>query len=74
MGLIFILVTDGIVMSKQTATTNKQKVMKIEFLLNRLEGDWWFDLGISCQKTDFHPNKKMVFTIALGFATVYIRW
>ena len=48
--------------------------MKIEFVLNRLEGDWWFDLGISCQKIEYHNCKKMVFAIALGFATVYIRW
>lgn len=47
--------------------------MKIEFMLNKIEGDWWFDLGISCQKTSYH-EKGWVFSIALGIATIYIRW
>jgi len=48
--------------------------MKLEIIWNCLEGDWWFDLGISCQKTNYHHNKKMVFTIALGIMSIYIRW
>lgn len=48
--------------------------MKIEAVLNKLDSDWWFDLGISLQKTEFHPGSKYVFAIALGIATVYIRW
>ena len=48
--------------------------MKLEFIFNRVEGNWSFDLGISCQKTYYHQSKKIVFTVALGFATVYIRW
>ncbi len=55
-------------------TKTKIKVMIIEFMLNRLEGDWWFELGISIEKTEYHPNKKMVLTIALAFASVYVRW
>jgi hypothetical protein len=47
--------------------------MKIEFMLNKLDEDWWFELGIGCQQVYYH-QKKMVFTIALGFATIYIRW
>jgi hypothetical protein len=48
--------------------------MKLEIAWNCLEGDWWFDLGINCQRTEYHPNKKMVFAIALGIATIYLRW
>ena len=48
--------------------------MMIECTLNKLEGDWWFELGMGCCKTEFHPNKKYVFTIALAIATIYIRW
>lgn len=48
--------------------------MKIEFELNRLEGDWWFNLGIGCQKTEFHHEYNWVFDIAFGFCTLYIRW
>jgi len=48
--------------------------MKIEVELNELEGSWWFDLGISYQKTEFHHKYKRVFTIGLGLAAVYIRW
>lgn len=55
-------------------TKTKIKVMIIEFNLNRLEGDWWFELGISIEKTEYHPSKKMVLTIALAFASVYVRW
>jgi hypothetical protein len=49
--------------------------MIIEIGFNCLDGDnWWFDIGISCQKTENHPTKKMVFAIALAIATIYIRW
>lgn len=56
--------------------------MKIEFELNRFEGDnpfqlkgdWWFNLGIGCQKTEFHHEYNWVFDIAFGFCTLYIRW
>jgi hypothetical protein len=47
--------------------------MQIEFELNRCTY-WWFDLGISFQKTEFHPSKKWVFTLALGLVTLYVRW
>lgn len=48
--------------------------MKFEFGLNKCEGDWWFDLGISYQHTQYYPGMKRVFAIALGLATIYIRW
>ena len=49
--------------------------MNIELTLNTLDNkEWWFDLGISCQKTDYHPQKKYVFTISLVFFSVYVRW
>jgi hypothetical protein len=54
-----------------TAKINK---MKVEIVWNNIGGSWWFDLGISCQQTEYHPNKKMVFAIALGLVTIYIRW
>jgi hypothetical protein len=48
--------------------------MTIEITWNTLGDDWWFELGIGCQRTEYHYNKKMVFVIALGIATIYIRW
>lgn len=49
--------------------------MKLEIMLNRFDdNEWWFDLGISCQKIEYPPNKKWVFTAALIFFTVYLRW
>jgi hypothetical protein len=35
------------------------------------DGEWWFELGVSCQKAMI---KRMVFTIALGIFSIYIRW
>jgi hypothetical protein len=49
--------------------------MNIELTLNTLDNkEWWFDLGISCQKTNYHHQKKYVFTISLVFFSVYVRW
>ena len=53
--------------------------MRIECMLNNLDedwmnGDWWFDLGISYQKTEYHHQYRKVFTIALVFFSIYIRW
>jgi hypothetical protein len=48
--------------------------MKIEFNRNKLDNDWWFSLGISYQKTEFHSEFNKVCTIDLGFWTMYIRW
>jgi hypothetical protein len=52
----------------------KIKVMKVEIVLNTLDNkEWWFDLGLSYQRT-LHPRTKRVFTIALLFFSVYVRW
>ena len=48
--------------------------MSIECMLNNLGGDWWFDLGISYQRTDGHHKYRQVFTIAIVFFSIYIRW
>ena len=48
--------------------------MNIELTLNTLDNkEWWFDIGMSYQKTHYH-EKKRVFTIALVFFSVYVRW
>jgi hypothetical protein len=48
--------------------------MKTEFVWNNFDGEWWFDIGISYQKTPFHPEKRRVLTFAIGIATIYFRW
>jgi len=48
--------------------------MSIKFELNEFTGHWWFDLGIYCSSTEYHPDKNWVFAIALGFASIQIRW
>jgi len=50
------------------------RVMSIECMLHKLEGDWWFDLGISYQKTYYHHTHRRVVTIAIAFFSIYIRW
>lgn len=48
--------------------------MKIEISWNTLDDkEWWFDLGISYQNSNYYKYKK-VFTIGLGIATIYIRF
>jgi hypothetical protein len=48
--------------------------MIIEFHWNTLDdNEWWFDLGIGYQNTDYYEYRK-VFTIGLGIATIYFRW
>jgi hypothetical protein len=48
--------------------------MNMECTLNAMEKDWWLDLGISYQKTNLHYKYRHVFTIAMVFFSVYIRW
>lgn len=49
--------------------------MNVEFTLNRLGGgQWWFDLGISYQRTQYHTKRERLFAIGFGIATLYIRW
>lgn len=48
--------------------------MKVEIVLNTLDNkEWWFDIGISYQTTSYYKTKR-VFTIALLFFSVYVRW
>lgn len=48
--------------------------MKVEITLNTLDNkEWWFDIGLSYQRTPY-TRTKQVFTIALLFFSVYIRW
>jgi len=52
----------------------KLEVMKVEITLNTLDNrEWWFDLGLSYQRTQYTRTKR-VFTIALIFFSVYVRW
>jgi|688.fasta_scaffold1888979_3 hypothetical protein len=46
--------------------------MEVDVLLNEIEGDWWFDLGISYEKISFRYKK--VISIAFVFFTIYIRF
>jgi hypothetical protein len=48
--------------------------MTLEFAVNRIDKEYWFDLGISYQRTEYHHNYGQVITIALGLASIYIRW
>lgn len=47
--------------------------MKVEFMINRLDHEWWFDLGISCQFKSRY-NKRGVIAIGLIVASLYFRW
>jgi hypothetical protein len=48
--------------------------MKLEITYNTLDDElWWFDLGISAQKT-FYEKTNYVIAIGLIFFTIYIRW
>lgn len=47
--------------------------MKIEIWWNKLD-DWFFDLGISYQRTLYHPTHRHVFCIALGIVSINFRW
>ena len=49
--------------------------MKIEFGKHQILQDdvWWFELGITWQTTQWNKH-KYVFSIALGFCSVYFRY
>lgn len=49
------------------------KHMEITAHFNELNGDYWFDLGISCHATIYNKY-KYVFTLGFGFFTIYFRW
>lgn len=48
--------------------------MQLEIELNNLDGDWWFNLGITFDSTKYNPNYKYLVTIGLAFFSVYIRF
>lgn len=48
--------------------------MKIEILFNELCKEWWFDFGVSFQRTKQHPTKDYVFTLSIIFFSIYIRF
>lgn len=58
---------------KEQHTNIIMKHMEITAHFNELNGDYWFDLGISCHATIYNKY-KYVFTLGFGFFTVYIRW
>jgi hypothetical protein len=47
--------------------------MRIEIGWNKLDKDWWFHLGISYDHTYYHKQNRVIL-IALGIATIYIRF
>jgi hypothetical protein len=49
--------------------------MKIEFTKHQLvkNDEWWFELGVSWQMTEWHKNKYLI-TIGLSFWSIYIRY
>lgn len=48
--------------------------MVVEFIVNTLEDDWWFELGIVVQRTPFHDEKDWLMSIGFGFVSIYFRW
>jgi hypothetical protein len=34
--------------------------MEIEFLLNNIDGDWWFEFGFSIQKTRYYKLNRAI--------------
>jgi len=54
--------------------TIKLKTMQLEIDLNNLDGDWWFNLGITFDSTKYNPDYKYLVTIGLAFFSVYIRF
>jgi hypothetical protein len=47
--------------------------MRIEIAWNKLDEDWWFHLGISYEHTHYNKYNRVA-SIALGIATIYIRF
>jgi hypothetical protein len=48
--------------------------MEIKTEWNKLDKDWWFDLGICYERTYYNGDYNRVILIALGIATIYIRF
>jgi len=47
--------------------------MKVEIAWNKIDKEWWFDIGISYQTTSYYKSKRVI-TIALLFFSLYFRW
>ena len=47
--------------------------MKVEVLLNELDGQWWFELGISYEPNNLFEYQKVI-SISFVFFTIYIRF
>jgi hypothetical protein len=47
--------------------------MKVEALLNEVDGDWWFELGISYDPNNIFEYKKVI-SISFVLFTMYIRF
>jgi len=56
--------------------TNKEEVKEkmLSISLNELCGEWWFNLGVSYDKTKYTPPYKRVITIGIIFFSIYIRF
>jgi hypothetical protein len=48
--------------------------IKVETSVNRLDDDWWFELGITWQRTPYHREFGRLFSLGLGLFTIYFRW
>ncbi len=47
--------------------------MKVNVLLNKLENEWWLDLGIGYEPNNLFEYKKVI-SISFVFFTIYIRF
>lgn len=49
--------------------------MSIEISLNTIDNNFfWYELGISFQKVEYHPTHRYVLTLALVFFSIYFRF
>jgi hypothetical protein len=48
--------------------------MKVEVLLNEVEGDWWFGLGICYEPSNIYTRYTNLISINIVFFTIYIRF
>lgn len=48
--------------------------MKIEFIKNKLDNDWWFDFGITAMPTHKSSGGDYLLSFDLGFWGIYFRF
>ena len=48
--------------------------MKIEFITNKLDDDWWFDIGISVMPTHKGSGGDYLISFSFGFWSIYFRF